>query len=91
VAFLLATPAQTGDEPMPKKIKPDNPVAAAPMLVPGESMTIEMFCRRHHFSRRHFYNLPPEDRPKIMKIGGSQRISQAAEAEWAERMAGEAA
>lgn len=78
---------------MPKKKspKPDNPVAAAPMLVPGESMTISMFCARHHLSRRGFYNLAQADRPRIMRINTSQRISQESEAEWQRRMTDRAA
>jgi hypothetical protein len=71
---------------MPKFSKQPKPKAVAIALVPGESMTITMFCARHHLSRRAFYNLPPSDRPKVMRIGASQRITQAAEAEWAERL-----
>ena len=66
----------------PRKSEP----AGVPALVPGESMTISMFCARHHMSRRSFYNLSPAERPRITRIGASQRISQVAEAEWVERL-----
>ena len=88
---MVPSGAQPGADPMPKFSKQPKPKAVAVALVPGESMTIAMFCARHHMSRRAFYYLPQTDRPKIMRLGASQRITQAAEAEWLERMSSKAA
>ena len=51
-----------------------------------DAYTIEEFCKAHGFSRSTFYNLPVEDRPRLMQVGGRQRVSREAAAEWRRRM-----
>ncbi len=51
-----------------------------------EAFTILEFCRAHGFSRATYYNLPREDRPREMIIGGLKRISREAATEWRQRM-----
>lgn len=57
---------------------PDNERDAYPILE---------FCRRHGFSRSHYYDLPAEDRPREMRVGKRVLISKEDAAEWRARMA----
>ena len=54
--------------------------------VEREAQTILEFCQAHGFSRATYYNLPREDRPREMIIGGLRRISREAAADWRCRM-----
>ncbi len=54
--------------------------------VEREAQTILEFCQAHGFSRATYYNLPREDRPREMIIGGLRRISREAAADWRRRM-----
>lgn len=48
-----------------------------------QSLTIAEWCARHKLSRATFYNLAQAGKaPRIMKVGRSVRISEAADAEW---------
>lgn len=48
-----------------------------------QSLTIPEWCARHKLSRASFYNLARVGKaPRIMKVGRSVRISEAADAEW---------
>ena len=48
--------------------------------------TIVGLCEALHISRSHFYNLPPEDRPKIIRLGRRVVITPQAAAEWLAEM-----
>ena len=62
---------------------PDRSDAAAPVLAPGELMTIDEFCRLHKLSLRGFYNLRARgEGPALTRLGRSVRISQVSSAAW---------
>ena len=63
-----------------KRPKPDIPFADR------DAYTIEEFCVANGISRSSYYNMPPEDRPVEMAIGGSKRISREARFDWRRRM-----
>jgi hypothetical protein len=44
--------------------------------------SIPDFCRNHGFSRSLFYKLPPDERPKLIRVGKRQLISKESQAEW---------
>lgn len=52
-----------------------------------DAYQIGEFCRRHGFSRSHYYDLPTEDRPREMRVGHRVLISVEDAAEWRARMA----
>ena len=58
-----------------------------------DAYPITEFCKRHGFSRSHYYGLPADERPREMRVGNRVLISKEAAAEWRARMArkGEAA
>ena len=55
---------------------------------PNEPLAFSVikFCERHGFSRAHFYNLPLDQRPRTMKVGGRTLISVEAAAAWRKAM-----
>lgn len=46
------------------------------------TLTIPEFLRVEKLSNGTYYNLPPELRPRVMKIGRATRISPEAHREW---------
>ena len=50
------------------------------------AFSIPAFCQAHGFSRSGFYNLPEDQRPRIMRVGGRTLITQESAAEWRRRM-----
>jgi hypothetical protein len=58
----------------------------------AEAMSIDVFCRRHGFSRAMLYMLWDEGRgPKCFRIGARRMISAEAAREWRQRMESETA
>ena len=51
-----------------------------------DAQTITEFCKGHGFSRATYYNLPPDQRPREMRVGARVLISVEAAAEWRRRM-----
>jgi hypothetical protein len=47
-----------------------------------DAFSIAAFCARHGFSRAGYYNLPPNERPREMRIGSRVLISKEAAADW---------
>lgn len=47
---------------------------------------IPEFCRRHRLGVATYYKLPPEQRPREIRIGRKVLISREAAAEWRRRM-----
>lgn len=47
-----------------------------------DAYSITTFCARHGFSRAGYYNLPPDERPREMRIGNRVLISREAAADW---------
>lgn len=45
--------------------------------------SVEEFCQRHGICRATFYKILKDGKgPRIMKVGGQTRISDAAESDW---------
>lgn len=51
-----------------------------------DAYSILEFCQRHDLSRSSYYNLPPEQRPREMRIGSRVLISREAAAEWRRKL-----
>ena len=68
-----------------KKDKPEIPFADR------DAYTIPEFCVSIGIAKSSYYNLPIEDRPIEMVIGGSKRISREARFDWRRRMEAKAA
>jgi hypothetical protein len=56
------------------------------MDVSKDSYSIAEFCARHGISRSGFYNLRPEDRPQLMRVGARILISREAAEKWRREM-----
>ncbi len=56
------------------------------MDVSREAFSISEFCKAHGFSRAGYYNLPPEARPREMRVGSRVLISKESAAEWRRNM-----
>jgi hypothetical protein len=51
-----------------------------------DAYPIAEFCKRHDLSRGKYYQLPPEDRPREMRIGTRVLITREEAAAWRARM-----
>lgn len=52
----------------------------------SDAYSINEFCERHRISRSHFYDLPDDDKPRLMRVGKRVLISREAAAAWRMRM-----
>jgi hypothetical protein len=59
---------------------------ASKMAEERDAYSVAEFCRRHNISRGKYYDLPPEDRPREMRIGTRVLITQEEAAAWRARM-----
>ncbi len=50
------------------------------------AFSIPAFCQAHGFSKSGYYNLPENQRPRLMRVGGRALITQESAAEWRRRM-----
>jgi hypothetical protein len=74
----------TGRKPGQTRTKGSPPKAAAPPEpVEKQAFSITEFCRRHSFSKAHFYVLKAAGLgPREMRVHGRVLISKEAEQEW---------